>query len=173
MLAAAAGALGILSYGRLALPAGALGGVLSVASLPALLLAAGLMLPVSFASGLLFTLLGKALNDSLGLPARSAGLLTLLNTLGAALGPIIAGFWLLVWLLSIAAIAWPESTVIMAKALGVGRGADLVLYCSVVAMLTGFFYIYGRFRRMDRQMTILIRQLAIENPLRDRPPKDP
>lgn len=79
----------------------------------------------------------------------------------------IVVFWLFVWGSSGFALVWPESTAIVARALGIGRGTDLVLYVSVIVMLTGFFYVYSRFRRMDRQMTELVRKLAID---RARPP---
>lgn len=86
----------------------------------------------------------------------------------------IAVFWLLVWSGGAVALLYPQSTAIVARALGIGRGTDLVLYFSVIAMLAGFFYTYGRFRRMDRQLTQLVRALAIEN-ARDpkRPPRGP
>ena len=77
----------------------------------------------------------------------------------------IATFWMLVWAAVGVTALWPNSTAIVARALGIGRGADLVLYCSVLAMLIGFFYIYTRFRRLDRQLTLLVRQLAIESPV--------
>jgi hypothetical protein len=32
-------------------------------------------------------------------------------------------------------------------------------------MLVGFFYIYTRFRRMDRSLTLLVRRLAVDNPV--------
>ena len=98
-VALAAGAIGMLGYGQLgiALQLGELPRVV-ILSPRGLLLATTLMLPVSAASGVLFTLLGKALNDSLRVPVRSAGILTLVNTLGAAIGPVIAGFVLLPWL---------------------------------------------------------------------------
>lgn len=54
-----------------------------------------LMLPVSFLSGLLFSLLGKCLQAETGGDARAAGLLTLANTVGAMLGGLLAGFLLL------------------------------------------------------------------------------
>jgi spermidine synthase len=57
--------------------------------------AARLMLPVSFLSGVLFTLLGEAANREIGSATRSAGLLTMVNTVGAMLGPLVAGFLLL------------------------------------------------------------------------------
>lgn len=99
------------------------------------------------------------------------GLLLLLATLtvrAAVRGGIrkrIATFWLLVWAAAGVTALWPQSTAIAARALGIGRGADLVLYCSVLAMLVGFFYIYTRFRRLDRALTLLVRRLAIDDPV--------
>jgi hypothetical protein len=77
----------------------------------------------------------------------------------------IVFFWLLIWIFGSVAIVWPRSTMLLARWLGIGRGADLLLYVSVLATLVGFFYIYTRFRRMDRQMTLLVRRLAIDNAL--------
>ncbi len=57
--------------------------------------ALGLMFPVSLASGVLFTLIGAALHAEIGSETRSAGLLTLFNTVGAMLGALLAGFVLL------------------------------------------------------------------------------
>ena len=57
--------------------------------------AARLMLPVSFLSGVVFTLLGEAANREIGAATRSAGLLTMVNTIGAMLGSLAAGFLLL------------------------------------------------------------------------------
>ena len=77
----------------------------------------------------------------------------------------IAIFWLSVWLGAGALAVWPRSTMLVARALGIGRGADLVLYCTAFATLVGFFYIYVRFRRLDRTLTVLVRQIAIERAL--------
>jgi hypothetical protein len=76
----------------------------------------------------------------------------------------VASIWLLIWLCTGVGVLWPRGTVLAANALGIGRGADLVLYCSVFVTLIGFFFIYTRFRRMERQLTVLVRQLAVENP---------
>ena len=59
------------------------------------LLAVPLMLPVAWLSGVLFTALGEAARESLGGEARTAGLLTLANTIGGALGSLAGGFVLL------------------------------------------------------------------------------
>jgi len=84
----------------------------------------------------------------------------------------IALFWLLVWLISGSTIIWPRSTVVVANILGIGRGADLVLYVSVVVTMAGFFYVYTRFRRMDSQLTKLVRALAIQNARLPEPPSE-
>ena len=85
----------------------------------------------------------------------------------------VALMWLALWLGSAAALLWPKMTVIAAKRMGIGRGADLVMYLSVLLMLVGFFYIYTRFRRLDRQITQLVRALAVENPRRPNSPTTP
>jgi hypothetical protein len=77
----------------------------------------------------------------------------------------IATFWLLIWTAVGVAALWPRSTLVVARALGIGRGADLVMYSSVLAMLIGFFYIYTRFRRLDRSLTLLVRRLAVDHPV--------
>ncbi|NUM35277.1 MAG: spermidine synthase [Candidatus Brocadiae bacterium] len=54
-----------------------------------------LMFPVSFCSGMAFTMLGKALYSEIQAETKATGLLTLANTLGAALGSLCAGLWLI------------------------------------------------------------------------------
>lgn len=92
-------------------------------------------------------------------------MISVFTAAAAARGQIrkrIATFWLFVWSAAAVALAWPQSTALAAQALGIGRGADLILYCSVFAMLIGFFYTYTRFRRLDRQLTLLVRRLALD-----------
>ena len=54
-----------------------------------------LMFPVSFLSGIVFTMVNRAVLDSLGSPARTAGVATFFNTIGAMLGSLVGGFVLL------------------------------------------------------------------------------
>ncbi|MCG6922043.1 MAG: spermidine synthase [Acidobacteria bacterium] len=51
-----------------------------------------LMLPVSLLSGILFTLLGEAVNREIDVETRAAGWLTMANTIGAMIGSLLAGF---------------------------------------------------------------------------------
>jgi spermidine synthase len=57
-----------------------------------------LMFPVSFLSGMFFPLVGAALRTGLASEIAAAGTLTLVNTIGAAAGSLVAGFVLLPWL---------------------------------------------------------------------------
>ena len=105
-----------------------------------------------------------------GLVLMLFSLLTAVTLSAAVRGLVrkrIVALWLSLWSLGAAVVIWPRSTVLVARWLGIGRGTDLLLYSSVLLMLVGFFYVYGRFRRLDRQITLLVRRLAIETAERD------
>jgi hypothetical protein len=72
-----------------------------------------------------------------------------------------AALWLVVWSGAAVAIAWPDLTQRVARALGIQRGADLVFYCAVLAMLGGFFVVSLRLRQLSRETTLLVRHLAL------------
>ena len=88
-----------------------------------------------------------------------------------AWGPAV--FWIGLWSAATAAILDPELTVGVARFLGIDRGADLVFYCGILAMLAGFFLTYVRLRRIDRHVTVLVRQLAILEARQERGEGDP
>lgn len=69
-------------------------------------------------------------------------------------------FWILLWVAAGAAIAWPGITQVAARILGIRRGADLVLYCSVVIMMVGFLMTYSRLRKLRRELTLMVRHVA-------------
>jgi len=71
--------------------------------------------------------------------------------------------WLLVWLAAGVAFAWPAITTKVANLLGIRRGADLVLYCAVVVMLVGFLMVYIRMRRLQRELTLIVRHMAVRD----------
>jgi len=54
-----------------------------------------LMLPVAVLSGVAFTMVNRAVKDDFGSSARTAGIATFFNTIGAMLGSLFAGFVLL------------------------------------------------------------------------------
>ena len=81
--------------------------------------------------------------------------------------------WALLWLVAGVAIMWPGVTKVIANVLGIGRGADLVLYCAVVVMMIGFLMVYVRLRRIRREMTLLVRELAIRDAVSTSAPNPP
>ncbi len=87
--------IAILAYALLEIGIRTLQGATAVHWHEMLMLGLILMFPVSLLSGVLFTLLGEALNREAADATRAAGLLTLANTTGAALGSLVGSFWLL------------------------------------------------------------------------------
>ena len=67
-----------------------------------------------------------------------------------------------IWLAAATAIGFPNITQHIANAAGIDRGADLVFYAFVLAFLGTTFYFYGRHVKAERQLTELVRQLALE-----------
>ncbi|MET0389260.1 MAG: DUF2304 domain-containing protein [Polyangiales bacterium] len=98
-------------------------------------------------------------------------LLTLSAGVRGTIRKRIVVFWLALWGVGVVTVVWPHSTAVVAHALGIGRGADLLLYSSVLVMIVAFFYTYARFRRVERQLTLLVRRLAIQNAVQPTPPR--
>jgi hypothetical protein len=60
-------------------------------------------------------------------------------------------------------ILLPEYTTTIANALGVGRGADLILYCFGVFTAFALVLLYTRVTAQSQQLTELVRYLAIRD----------
>ena len=60
-----------------------------------------------------------------------------------------------------AAIIFPDMTQRAADLVGVGRGADLVTYLSIVAVMFVLLHYYTKFVELQRQVTEVTRELAI------------
>jgi hypothetical protein len=71
-----------------------------------------------------------------------------------------------IWLSAAVTIAQPDLTQDLANLAGITRGTDLVLYLFVLAFLATSFYFYSRYRRLQRQVTDLVRYLALRDPHR-------
>lgn len=66
-----------------------------------------------------------------------------------------------VWLTAAAAIYNPGLPSWVAAALGIGRGTDLVLYVFVLAFLVVSFRFYAQGVKLQRQLTQVVRHVAI------------
>jgi small membrane protein len=71
----------------------------------------------------------------------------------------------LVWMAAGLTVLRPEMTIAIAKMLGIGRGADLILYLFVVAFLLAAFYVYNRMAQLESVLTSIVRQMAIRDNL--------
>lgn len=68
---------------------------------------------------------------------------------------------LLFLLLMVVAILAPETTNHLANFVGVGRGADLLLYCLAITFIFFVFNVYIKFQNQRNQIYRLARKLAI------------
>lgn len=97
--------------------------------------------------------------------------LVLAATLAAAASHAVdrrtAFAWSALWIAAAVAILRPSITVAIAHFLGIGRGADLVFYCGILGMFLGFFAIYMRIKRLESEITRLVRAMAIRDGERD------
>lgn len=121
---------------------------------------------------MIVTILLDAIPDAAGSPFRFQllavillGLVFILTVAATAFRKITRRegiWWSLVWLAAAGAILRPDLMMGLARKLGIGRGADLVLYGSVCVMLLGFMMTYVRLRRLRREITLVVRHLALK-----------
>lgn len=71
-------------------------------------------------------------------------------------------FWLIFWLAGIIIINWPESTFFLARILGIGRGADVIIYFSIILIFYFIFYFSIKLRKIEKEITTLVRKISLE-----------
>jgi hypothetical protein len=107
-----------------------------------------------------------ALTTFQSMAAIVAGVI-LVATVAAAVSHAIdwrtAFAWCVLWIAAAVAILRPSITVTIAHFLGIGRGADLVFYCGMLGMLLGFFAVYVRIKRLESEITRLVRTIALRD----------
>jgi hypothetical protein len=67
-----------------------------------------------------------------------------------------------IWLAAAVAIYRPVLLTQLAKILGIQRGADLVLYVAVLFFVGIWLFLYSCYIRQQKQITLLVRRLAIQ-----------
>lgn len=70
--------------------------------------------------------------------------------------------WLCFWVIAVVAVWVPNFLTHVANLVGIGRGADLVLYVSVVLVFYLFFKIYIRLEKIERNITKVVRKEALK-----------
>ena len=76
--------------------------------------------------------------------------------------------WSVVWVGAGVIVLLPQTTTVVAHFFGVGRGADFVIYGSVVALFVLVFKLFISLERMEHTITKLVQHEA----LKDFPPKE-
>jgi len=71
-------------------------------------------------------------------------------------------FWTLVWVGSALVITFPDTTFFLAHLLGIGRGADLIMYTSLLIAFYLIFRIHLTLDRLEQEVTEVIRAMALE-----------
>ena len=59
-------------------------------------------------------------------------------------------------------ILWPDLTTVIAGKLGVGRGADLLFYISILTFWFVILKLYARIRKLEQTLTQIIREDALK-----------
>jgi len=79
------------------------------------------------------------------------------------LGPKGALFWILFWVAVGMVVIWPDSVQKIADHIGIGRGADLVIYISVAVIFYLLFRLNIKTEGLKRDLTKVVREDCIKN----------
>lgn len=71
-------------------------------------------------------------------------------------------FWLMIWAVALIAIFYPEETTRLAKALGIGRGVDIVVYASIAILFYLVFRLHVYIENLRTEISRLIREVSIK-----------
>ena len=77
--------------------------------------------------------------------------------------PIEAVAWSLLWIGAIIFVLLPNVTTTIAQFFGVGRGADFVLYGSVVALFLFVFKLFVLHEKLEHTLTEIVRHDALRD----------
>lgn len=78
-----------------------------------------------------------------------------------ALSRLGAFLWSALWIAAIVVVLRPEVATFFASLVGVGRGADAVIYVSIIALFYLVFRIFLRLDKLDRDLTVLVRKVSV------------
>ena len=77
--------------------------------------------------------------------------------------PLVAGSILCTALAGALVVTFPELATRTAHVLGIGRGADLIMYVFIVVILAAILNIHIKLRANNRQLTELARSIALQS----------
>jgi len=69
--------------------------------------------------------------------------------------------WSVLWVAAFSVILLPDITSIIARAVGIGRGVDLVIYAAITLLFVLVFKIFLTLDRLEQKLTELVRTDAL------------
>lgn len=69
--------------------------------------------------------------------------------------------WILVWIGAVFIVWSPDSTNTIATVLGIGRGVDVVLYCTITVLFFLLFRLHIKLSTLESHITMLVRNQAV------------
>jgi len=70
--------------------------------------------------------------------------------------------WTIFWLIVACLWIFPDATQTLANWVGIGRGVDLVIYLAILILFFGLFYVIIRLERLERDVTKIVRRMALD-----------
>ena len=70
--------------------------------------------------------------------------------------------WTLFWAAVIVLVFLPDTTQLLADVLGVGRGADLVIYVALIALFYLQFKLFVKIESVEQEISTLVRKIALD-----------
>jgi len=80
-----------------------------------------------------------------------------------ALTIAMLAFWVLFWIIAGIVAVLPQTTDVVARFVGVGRGADMVIYLSLIILFLLVFRMFVRIEDVEREITRLVRSNALKD----------
>lgn len=78
------------------------------------------------------------------------------------LGALRLILWIAVWTAAVVVAVLPQTATWLAGIIGVGRGADAVVYISIIVVFYLVFRLFVRQERQEREITRLVRRIALD-----------
>jgi hypothetical protein len=70
--------------------------------------------------------------------------------------------WIFIWSSVVLVVYVPSITQIPARILGIGRGIDVLVYLSIVALFYSIYRIYAKIEKIEQDLTTMVRNEALK-----------
>ena len=78
------------------------------------------------------------------------------------ISPLSMVFWSVLWIAAIIVILLPGTSFFFANLLGIQRGADFVVYISIIVIFYLLFRLYVKIDTVEKNVTKLVREVAVK-----------